>query len=282
MLTIEDLWFAYPDGTEAVRGVSLDVPRGLFGLLGPNGAGKSTLMQMLATLKRPGRGAIRFEEVDVLAEPRRLRERLGYLPQDFGVYPNASARDLLDHLAVLKGVVGRGARRETVETLLRIVNLWEARDRAVASFSGGMRQRFGVAQALIGSPELIIVDEPTAGLDPEERNRFHDILVGLGGRAVVILSTHIVEDVANLCERMAVLAAGRILFEGAPAAMVAPLEGRLWTAPAEPAQGEILSSGLAAGRRAFRIVSDASPHPDAALAPPQLEDAYFAAMKGLL
>jgi len=282
MLTIEDLSFAYPDGTEAVRGVSLHVPRGLFGLLGPNGAGKSTLMQMLATLKRPGRGAIRFGDIDVLAEPHRLRERLGYLPQDFGVYPHASARDLLDHLAVLKGVVGRAERREMVEALLRIVNLWDARDRAVAAFSGGMRQRFGVAQALIGSPELIIVDEPTAGLDPEERNRFHDILIGIGERAVVILSTHIVEDVANLCERMAVLAAGRILFEGAPSAMVAPLEGRLWTAPAETAQGVILSSGLAAGRRAFRVVSDTPPHPEAAPAPPQLEDAYFAAMKGLL
>jgi ABC-type multidrug transport system ATPase subunit len=281
MLTIHDLSFAYPNGTEAVRGVSLEVPRGIFGLLGPNGAGKSTLMQLLATLKRPGRGTIHFGNIDVLADPRALRRTLGYLPQDFGVYPHASARDLLDQLAVLKGVIGRAERRDTIERLLRMVNLWDARDRAVASFSGGMRQRFGVAQALIGDPQLIIVDEPTAGLDPEERNRFHDILVGIGERAVVVLSTHIVEDVANLCERMAVLAGGRILFAGAPAEMVQRLEGRLWASTAEPTSGEPLSSRLVSGRRSYRILADA-PSAGAEPVEPQLEDAYFASVKGLL
>jgi len=282
MLKIDDLWFTYPNGIEAVRGVSVEVPRGIIGLLGPNGAGKSTLMQMLATLKRPGRGSIRFSNIDVLGEPERLRRTLGYLPQDFGVYPHASARDLLDHLAVLKGISGRGARRELVEGLLATVNLWDARDRAVASFSGGMRQRFGVAQALIGSPELIIVDEPTAGLDPEERNRFHDILAGLGERAVVILSTHLVEDVANLCERVAVLAGGRILFDGAPAEMMDRLEGRLWSAPVQPPGATLLSSRLLAGRRSFRLIAAERPHPQAQPVPPQLEDAYFAAVKELL
>jgi ABC-type multidrug transport system ATPase subunit len=282
MLTIEDLGFAYPDGTEALRGVTLEVPRGIFGLLGPNGAGKSTLMQLIATLKRPGRGAIRFGDIDVVARPRDLRRTLGYLPQDFGVYPHASARDLLDQLAVLKGVVARADRRDTVESLLRTVNLWDARDRAVASFSGGMRQRFGVAQALIGNPRLIIVDEPTAGLDPEERNRFHDILAGIGERAVVLLSTHIVEDVANLCERMAVLAGGRILFAGAPGDLVARLEGRLWVSPQTPASGDLVSSRLVSGQRSFRILAAAPPAPAAQPAQPQLEDAYLAAVKGLL
>jgi ABC-type multidrug transport system ATPase subunit len=282
LLAADDIFHVYPGGTEALKGVSLRLGPGLFGLLGPNGAGKSTLMQVLATLLRPTSGSIRFGGVDVLAQPRALRRQLGYLPQDFGVYPNASAAGLLDHLAVLKGITGRSERRDTVERLLHTVNLWEVRDRAVASFSGGMRQRFGIAQALIAEPRLIILDEPTAGLDPDERNRFHDLLVTLGEDAVVILSTHIVEDVATLCERMAVLAGGRILFDGTPQGLTERLAGRLWAAAAEPAAGSILSSRLSSGRRQFRILADAPPAPGAEPLRPQLEDAYLAAVRGLL
>jgi len=282
VLRLDDVAHVYGDGTEALKGVSLEVSRGIFGLLGPNGAGKSTLMQVLATLLRPTRGAIRFDDIDVIAQPRELRRTLGYLPQDFGVYPNASAWGLLDHLAVLKGVGQRGERRETVERLLRTVNLWEVRDRAVASFSGGMRQRFGIAQALIGAPRLIILDEPTAGLDPDERNRFHDLLATLGQDAVVILSTHIVEDVATLAEQLAVLAGGRMLASGSPGALAGRLDGRLWLTPVEPAGGTVLASRLVSGRRRFRVVADSPPAPGAEHLQPQLEDAYLAAVKGLL
>lgn len=225
MLTIRDLTYVYPNGTRALDGVTLELAPGMFGLLGPNGAGKSTLMRCLATLQVPNSGSIRFDGLDVLAEPARLRQQLGYLPQDFGVYPRVSAFDMLDHLAVLKGYAARGERRDAVERLLKQVNLWDVRRKAVAGFSGGMRQRFGIAQALLGDPRLIIVDEPTAGLDPEERNRFLNLLAEIGERVVVILSTHIVEDVAELCPRMAILGAGRILAEGAPTQLVAALAG---------------------------------------------------------
>ncbi len=282
MLRLDDVAHVYGDGNEALKGVSLEVERGIFGLLGPNGAGKSTLMQVLATLLRPTRGGIRFGDIDVIAQPRELRRTLGYLPQDFGVYPNASACALLDHIAVLKGLGRRGERQETVERLLRTVNLWDVRDRAVASFSGGMRQRFGIAQALIGAPKLIILDEPTAGLDPDERNRFHDLLATLGQDAVVILSTHIVEDVATLSEQLAVLARGRILASGSPRDLTARLEGRLWLTKAEPAGGTVLVSRLVSGHRVFRVVADSAPAADAQELRPQLEDAYLAAVKGLL
>ena len=216
MLNIQALSHTYPNGTQALVDVNLQIPKGMFGLLGPNGAGKSSLMRCIASLQTPNHGSIRFGEIDVLKAPERLRATLGYLPQDFGVYPRVSAYDLLDHLAVLKGMADRKERRETVETLLAQVNLWDVRKKAVAGYSGGMRQRFGVAQALIGNPQLIIVDEPTAGLDPEERNRFNNLLAAIGEQVVVILSTHIVEDVADLCPRMAILAGGRILLTGAP------------------------------------------------------------------
>ena len=216
-------------GRVILDGVSLTLQGpALVALIGPNGAGKSTLMRDIATLQTPTSGAIRFGDIDVIADPEKLRRVLGYLPQDFGVYPRVSAYDLLDHMAVLKGVAAKGERKETVETLLAQVNLWDVRKKAVAGFSGGMRQRFGIAQALIGRPELIIVDEPTAGLDPEERNRFLNLLSEIGENVVVILSTHIVEDVADLCPRMAVLGAGRILLEGAPAELMARLKGRVW------------------------------------------------------
>src|SRR5580693_6214118 len=228
-LTIEHLAHVYPNGVRALDGVTLTVPAGLYGLLGPNGAGKSTLMRTIATLQAPTSGQIRFDDIDVIAEPQRLRRTLGYLPQDFGVYPRVSAYDMLDHMAVLKGLAAAKARRETVEYLLNQTNLWSVRKKALASFSGGMRQRFGIAQALIGDPALIIVDEPTAGLDPEERLRFLNLLAEIGENVVVILSTHIVEDVSDLCPAMAIICDGRIVRQGEPGALVTELNGRIWT-----------------------------------------------------
>ena len=207
MLHLKGIEHVYPNGTRALDGVTISIGKGMFGLLGPNGSGKSSLMRTIATLQTPTAGAITFGDIDVLAQPQRLRATLGYLPQDFGVYPRVSAYDMLDHMASLKGVISAADRRATVETLLVQTNLWSVRAKAIAGFSGGMRQRFGIAQALIGNPELIIVDEPTAGLDPEERNRFYNLLVEIGENVVIILSTHIVEDVVDLCPRMAVLAA---------------------------------------------------------------------------
>ena len=285
MLSIKGLTHVYPNGTRALDGVDLELPKGMFGLLGPNGAGKSTLMRTLATLQTPTSGAIRFGDIDVIAEPEMLRRTLGYLPQDFGVYPRVSALDLLDHLAVLKGIASRGERKDTVETLLHQVNLWDVRKKAVAGFSGGMRQRFGIAQALIGRPSLIIVDEPTAGLDPEERNRFLNLLAEIGENVVVILSTHIVEDVSDLCPSMAVLAAGRILVEGTPADLVERLSGRVWRKiidraelDAQRARHDVIASRLAAGRLIIHVLADTCP--DAEFEPVQggLEDVYFSTL----
>ena len=285
MLSIRNLGHVYPGGTRALDDVSLDIPAGMFGLLGPNGAGKSTLMRCIAALQTPTAGAIDFDGIDVLAEPSRLRQTLGYLPQDFGVYPRVSALDLLDHLAVLKGLTDRAERRETVEALLNQVNLWAVRKKAVAGFSGGMRQRFGIAQALIGQPHLIIVDEPTAGLDPEERNRFLNLLAEIGEKVVVILSTHIVEDVADLCPRMAVLAGGRLLREGSPASLVRELEGRVWRKVVDKAElpglagiAPVISTRLSAGKTVAHLLSDASPGPGFETVQGGLEDVYFAAL----
>lgn len=282
MLALSGVRHVYPDGKVALDGVDLEIAPGLFGLLGPNGAGKSTLMRVIATLQKPSAGEVRFAGIDALDDPQALRRQLGYLPQDFGVYPNISAEHLLDHLAVLKGVSDRRARRETVEQLLVLTNLWADRKRAVARFSGGMKRRFGVAQALIGSPTLIVVDEPTAGLDPEERDRFHELLAGIGTQAVVILSTHIVEDVATLCGRMAVLAAGRVRLEGAPAELVSALAGRLWVRdqdPDEPVPEAAISARLSGGRRMVRMVSEASPGLGWTPAQPTLEDVYFETLR---
>jgi ABC-type multidrug transport system ATPase subunit len=282
MLEIAGVSHVYADGTRALDGVTLTVARGLFGLLGPNGAGKSSLMRVAATLQAPSEGRVRFDGIDALADPRALRRRLGYLPQDFGVYPGVSAQALLDQVAVLKGFAARGERRELVERLLRLVNLWDARGRAVSSFSGGMRQRWGVAQALIGDPELLILDEPTAGLDPAERNRFHELLHGLGEHAVVIVSTHLVEDVADLCSGVAVLAGGRVLAQGAPAALAEALDGQVWRGPAEACSAAMtmVSRGLSRGRPVARVLADARPGPDFEAVPATLEDAYFAAVQG--
>ena len=282
MLIIENLTHVYGNGVRALDEVSLTIPRGMYGLLGPNGAGKSTLMRTIATLQAPTSGHIRFGDIDVLKDPEALRRVLGYLPQDFGVYPRVSAYDMLDHMAVLKGITGRKERKDTVESLLAQVNLWNVRGKAIAGFSGGMRQRFGIAQALIGDPRLIIVDEPTAGLDPEERNRFLNLLAEIGENVVVILSTHIVEDVADLCPRMAVLAGGRIRLEGAPRELVEHTRGRIWqkTIPrdeleAVAARHKLISTRLFAGRTVVHILADADPGEGFAAAQGDLEDVYF-------
>ncbi|WP_417069654.1 ABC transporter ATP-binding protein [Niveibacterium terrae] len=285
MLKLTGVTHVYPNGTRALDDVALEVPKGMFGLLGPNGAGKSSLMRCIATLQTPASGCIQFGDIDVIREPEKLRATLGYLPQDFGVYPRVSAYDLLDHLAVLKGIAGRGERRDTVETLLAQVNLWDVRKKAVAGFSGGMRQRFGIAQALIGQPRLIIVDEPTAGLDPEERNRFNNLLAEIGENVVVILSTHIVEDVADLCPRMAIINAGRIIATGSPAELMESLAGRIWQKSIRKdaladyrERFEVISSRLRGGETLINVVASASPEEGFRAVEPALEDLYFATL----
>jgi ABC-type multidrug transport system ATPase subunit len=285
MLSIAGLSHSYDGRTRALDDVTLEIPRGMFGLLGPNGAGKSTLMRCVATLQIPTSGSILFDGLDVLAHPERLRAQLGYLPQDFGVYPRVSAYEMLDHLAVLKGLVSRGERRETVEALLQQANLWDVRKKAIAGFSGGMRQRFGIAQALIGRPKLIIVDEPTAGLDPEERNRFNNLLSEVGENVVVILSTHIVDDVTDLCSRVGLMVGGRIVANDTPAALIEALAGKVWARTIDKtelaayrARFALIATRLRAGRTQIHVLADAAP--DAAFEPvtTNLEDVYFATL----
>jgi ABC-type multidrug transport system ATPase subunit len=294
-LRIHDLSKRYPNGVQALQHVTLTIPRGMFGLLGPNGAGKSTLMRILATLQEPDGGTIHLgdpsagsgQAIDVVREKDRLRRTLGYLPQDFGVYPRETAERLLDHFAVLEGITGRGERKAVVEALLRQTNLWEVRRQRLGGFSGGMRQRFGIAVALLGDPTLIIVDEPTAGLDPAERVRFLNLLSELGERAVVLLSTHIVADVSELCSRMAIIHAGEILLEAEPLRAMAELDGRIWRrvvdrgelATVEREQ-QVISRKLLAGRTVVHVYGEA--RPGAAYEPvaPDLEDVYFCSMAG--
>ena len=285
MLELKNVTHVYPNGTRALDDVSLAIPKGMFGLLGPNGAGKSTLMRTVATLQTPTSGEIRFGEIDVLTEPEKLREKLGYLPQDFGVYPRVSAYDMLEHMAVLKGVASKAERKATVETLLEQTNLWNVRKKAIAGFSGGMRQRFGIAQALIGNPELIIVDEPTAGLDPEERNRFLNLLAEIGENVVVILSTHIVDDVADLCPRMAVISEGRIRLEGAPLDLIAASRGTVWAKTIERAalddyraKHEVISTRLFGGQTIIHVLADSDPGDGFRLVEGGLEDVYFSTL----
>jgi ABC-2 type transport system ATP-binding protein len=286
MLSISGLSKTYPNGVRALQDVSLQIDKGLFGLLGPNGAGKSSLMRTIATLQEPDGGSISFDGRDVLADPRGLRKRLGYLPQDFGVYPRIPAFDLLDHLAVLKGVSNRAQRHAQVDSLLRLTNLHDVRKRAVSTFSGGMKQRFGIAQALLGDPALVIVDEPTAGLDPEERNRFHDLLSEIGENVVVLLSTHIVDDVSDLCTRMAVLAGGRVLVQGKPAELIAQLNGRVWrktvskdTLPRYRETHTVLSARLFAGETRIHVLAEERPEEGFEAIAPDLEDVYFAVLR---
>jgi ABC-type multidrug transport system ATPase subunit len=285
MLTITGLSKAYGNDVRALDDVSLQVPRGMFGLLGPNGAGKSSLMRTIATLQRPDAGSIRLDGIDVLTDTYRLRSTLGYLPQEFGAYPRTSPLVMLDHIAALKGMANRAERRQVVEHLLVQTNLWDVRRKNIDTFSGGMKQRFGIAQALIGDPKLIIVDEPTAGLDPAERRRFHNLLARIGEDVVVILSTHIVEDVADLCPRMAIMGMGRILVEGSPDALTRRLDGRLWrkVVPQDDARAlqdalPVVSTRLIGGRVEIRLVAQTPPRDDLEPATPTLEDVYFATL----
>ncbi len=285
MLTIARLSKTYANGVRALQGVNLTIGSGLFGLLGPNGAGKSTLMRTIAALQEPDEGEILFDGRNIVEEPRHVRHQLGYLPQDFGVYPGVSALHLLDHLAVLKGITNRSERAEQVDALLHLTNLHEVRKKDVSTFSGGMKQRFGIAQALLGSPRLLIVDEPTAGLDPEERNRFHNLLSEVGENVVVILSTHIVEDVRDLCPKMAILADGRILLEGEPTRLMDQLEGRIWrkiVSKAELAEYRatqpVLSTHHFGGKIRLHVLADACPGSGFERISPGLEDVYFSVL----
>ncbi len=285
MLVIENLSKTYGNGVKALDDVSLTIPAGMFGLLGPNGAGKSTLMRTIATLQPADSGRIHFERIDVSADPDRIRAMLGYLPQDFNVYPRINAEDLLDHIALLKGIDDRKQRRQAVQALLVQTNLHDHRKKAVASYSGGMRQRFGIAQALLGDPKLLIVDEPTAGLDPEERNRFHNLLAEIGEEKAVILSTHIVDDVADLCPRMAVIADGRIQLQGAPAELISELQGRIWrkTVGRDELdtvrdQFPVISTRLQTGRTVLHVLADQAPDDSFEAIAPDLEDVYFSTL----
>jgi len=284
-LRIEGLSKTYANGVCAVDDVTLTIPKGMFGLLGPNGAGKSTLMRILATLQEPDAGTATLGEINILTEKDRVRETLGYLPQEFGLYPKVRAQDLLDHFAILKGITNRKERKRVVDALLEQTNLTEARKRKLGGFSGGMRQRFGIAVALLGQPKLIIVDEPTAGLDPEERVRFLNLLSELGEDSVVILSTHIVEDVSELCSRMAVISRGQILLEGDPAASIANLRGKIWQKSIAKDEIDaysdrltVISTRLQAGRRMIHVLADNQPDPSFQPVEPDLEDVYFTTM----
>jgi len=287
-LEIANLSKRYPNGVQALKGVSLVVRPGMFGLLGPNGAGKSTLMRTLATLQEADSGSVRLGDIDVLADTDAVRRVLGYLPQEFGLHPKVSALTLLDHLARLKGFHDARLREATVEALLRKTNLWDVRKRALGTFSGGMKQRFGIAQALLGNPRLIIVDEPTAGLDPEERVRFHNLLAEISENVIVILSTHIVGDVADLCDQMAIMHRGEVRLAAEPAAAVAQLNGRIWEKTVARAELEgiaashpVVSTRLVAGRTRVRILSEGTPVAGFAPASPDLEDVYFSVLRGL-
>ena len=285
-LVIDSVTKTYPNGVQALKGVSLRIPAGMFGLLGPNGAGKSTLMRTIATLQEPDRGSITFGDIDVLRQKDRVRRTLGYLPQEFGVYPKVTALELLDHFAVLKGLVDRRQRKEIVDSVLRRTNLWDVRKRRLGTFSGGMKQRFGIAQALLGNPRLMIVDEPTAGLDPAERLRFHNLLSEIGENIVVILSTHIVEDVSDLCSRMAIIASGRVLHSGEPQAAIDTLRGRIWKkiVPREQLADherdlEVISTHLVAGRTAIHVLAPSRPDPSFQEVSADLEDVYFSTLR---
>jgi len=286
-LAIRGVSKTYPNGVRALRDVTLDIPRGMYGLLGPNGAGKSTLMRTIATLQEPDTGSITLGDIDVVREKERIRRTLGYLPQEFGVYPSVSAERLLDHFAVLEGFTDRPGRRRVVEALLRQTNLWDVRRERLGGYSGGMRQRFGIAVALLGGPSLIIVDEPTAGLDPAERVRFLNLLSEIGEQAVVILSTHIVEDVAELCSRMAIIDRGQIQLEAEPLAAIAALRGRVWrrfVAKAELPEVErshrVICTRLQSGRTLVHVYAESLPGADFEPAEPDLEDVYFSVMAG--
>ncbi|WP_406827228.1 ABC transporter ATP-binding protein [Pedobacter sp. KACC 23697] len=288
-LKIQQLTKSYQNGVKALHDVTLNIANGMFGLLGPNGAGKSSLMRTLATLQLPDVGCVYFDGNDVLQNPQEMRNKLGYLPQDFGVYPHISAIDLLNHLAILKGMQNKSERREQVISLLQQTNLFEVRKRAVSTFSGGMRQRFGIAQALLGNPQLIIVDEPTAGLDPQERNRFHDLLSEIGANRVVILSTHIVEDVNDLCAEMAVMANGKLILQGKPSALIEKLDGKIWRKAIDKVElaqyssiFNVISTRVISGKLHVFVLADQLPSAGFESVYPGLEEVYFSSLSGVV
>ena len=281
-LIIKDLTKTYPNGVKALDGINLEITNGMFGLLGANGAGKSSLMRTIASLQEPTTGSISFNNSDIVQNPDEIRKHLGYLPQEFGVYPKISAEKLLNHLAVLKGILNKKDRKEQVTALLQQVNLYQHRKKSVYTFSGGMRQRFGIAQALLANPKIIIVDEPTAGLDPEESNRFLNLLSEIGENVIVVLSTHIVEDVRNLCPKMAILSNGEIISEGNPTELVASIEGKIWSKIIPKSDLDIykkafdvVSTKLVSGKTQIRVLSDQKPEASFELITPNLEDFYF-------
>lgn len=282
-LQISNLSKTYANGVQALKNVNLTIPQGMFGLLGPNGAGKSSLMRTIATLQEADSGSILLGDMDVLRRKEEVRKVLGYLPQEFGVYPRITAEDMLNHIAVLKGLSDSRQRREVVGSLLQKVNLYQVRNKSLGTFSGGMKQRFGIAQALLGNPRLIIVDEPTAGLDPAERNRFHNLLSEIGEKTIVILSTHIVEDVTNLCSHMAIICLGEVVTKGNPADLVASIQGNIWRRVIEKSELEafqekyrVISTQLKAGKTQIRVYSTDQPDPSFAPVEADLEDVYFA------
>ncbi|HET6934221.1 MAG TPA: ABC transporter ATP-binding protein [Candidatus Angelobacter sp.] len=281
-LTIQNLSKTYKNGVKALDRVSLNIPRGMYGLLGPNGAGKSTLMRTLATLQEPDSGSAFLGDIDMLKQKDEVRRRLGYLPQEFGVYPRISAQDMLSHLALLKGITNSKERKEVVGAMLHRCNLYEDRKKALTGFSGGMRQRFGIAQALIGNPQLLIVDEPTAGLDPGERNRFYNLLAEVGEQVIVILSTHIVEDVMDLCTNMAIIHKGQVLYQGDPMIAISELKGRIWQRTIEKAElahyeqtFRVVSNKLVGGRPFLHVYGEQPPGDGFAPSQPDLEDVFF-------
>jgi ABC-2 type transport system ATP-binding protein len=282
-LTITGLSKTYPNGVKALKNLSLTIGNNMFGLLGPNGAGKSTLMRTVATLQDPDSGSIHLDGLDVLKQKNEVRKLLGYLPQEFGVYPKMSAADMLDHLAVMKGITAAKERKEMVDALLQQTNLWDARKKALSTYSGGMKQRYGIAQALLANPRLIIVDEPTAGLDPTERNRFLNLLSSIGRDVTVILSTHIVDDVRELCSRMAIIASGEVLLEGAPTQALDSLKGKMWSKVvasddelrALESQLSVISTHLVGGQHEIRVYADSNPGEGFQAVDSELEDVYF-------
>jgi len=286
-LSIQNLSKTYPNGVQALKNVTLNIPQGMFGLLGPNGAGKSTLMRTIATLQEPDEGSISLGDINVLTQKEEVRKLLGYLPQEFGVYPRMGAETLLDHLAVLKGITNRKERKEVVQALLQKTNLYDHRKKNLGGYSGGMKQRFGIAQALLANPQLIIVDEPTAGLDPAERNRFLNLLSELGENTIVILSTHIVEDVKELCTNMAVINKGEVLLTGTPSAALANIKGKIWRKQVSKEDLEqykvthnVISERRSAGKPVIHVFSDFQPEDGFISVEPDLEDVYFSEIFG--
>ena len=282
-LTITNLSKTYPNGVRALKNLSLTIGNNMFGLLGPNGAGKSSLMRTVATLQDPDSGSIDLDGINVLTQKDEVRKILGYLPQEFGVYPKISALDLLDHLAVMKGITNKAERKQMVEAIVNQTNLWDVRKKALSTYSGGMKQRFGIAQALLANPKLIIVDEPTAGLDPAERNRFLNLLSSIGSNCTVILSTHIVEDVRELCPRMAIISNGEVLLEGSPAEALESLRGKIWSRVASSdeelreieAACKVISTHLIGGQHEVRIFAESNPGERFRATDSDLQDVYF-------